>query len=53
VVRCSSRSLGDIPAKLKITEMTGILIDGKMSFGVLKIERTPAIRIKIASTMKV
>jgi hypothetical protein len=52
-VRCCSISLGDRPAKLKITEITGILIDGKMSFGVLTIERTPAIRIKTAKTMKV
>jgi hypothetical protein len=53
VVRFASRSRGDIPGKGKITEITGILIEGKMSFGVLKIDRTPAIRIKIDSTMKV
>jgi hypothetical protein len=52
-VRCCSISFGERPGKLKITEMTGILIDGKMSFGVLTIERAPAIRMKIASTIKV
>jgi hypothetical protein len=52
-VRCASRSRGDIPGKGKMTEITGILIDGKISFGVLTIESTPVIRIKIASTMKV
>jgi hypothetical protein len=53
VVRCCSRSFGANPGKLKITEITGILIDGKMSFGVLRIERKPAMKIKIARTMKV
>jgi hypothetical protein len=36
-----------------MTEITGMLMDGKMSFGVLKIERTPAIKMKIAKTMNV
>jgi hypothetical protein len=36
-----------------MTEMTGILMDGKMSFGVRRMARTPAIKMKIANTMKV
>jgi hypothetical protein len=52
-VICCSTSSGAIPVKVQITEITGILIDGKMSFGVLKMERTPAIKMKIDRTMKV
>jgi hypothetical protein len=36
-----------------MTEMTGILMEGKMSFGVRRMARTPAIKMKIAKTMKV
>jgi hypothetical protein len=36
-----------------MTEMTGILIDGKISLGVPRMARTPAIRMKMANTMKV
>src|ERR1700751_2658970 len=36
-----------------MTEMTGILMEGKMSFGVRRMASTPAIKMKIANTMKV
>src|ERR1700751_531091 len=36
-----------------MTEMTGILMEGKMSFGVPRMARTPAIKMKMAKTMKV
>jgi len=37
----------------QVPEITGMLMEGKMSLGVLTIERTPVTRIKIASTIKV
>jgi hypothetical protein len=52
-VICASTSSGAILLKAQITEITGILMDGKMSFGVLRMERTPAIKMKIPRTMKV
>ena len=36
-----------------MTEITGMLIAGKMSLGALRIERTPAIRMKMARTINV
>jgi hypothetical protein len=44
----SKRGLSDA-----IPEMTRMLMDGKMSLGVRKIERTPAIKIKTANTINV
>src|ERR1700732_2991738 len=42
-----------MPVKFQMAAQTGILISGNISFGVRKIERTPAIKIKMARTMKV
>jgi hypothetical protein len=36
-----------------MTEITGMLMDGKMSFGVRRMARTPAIKMNMAKTMKV
>jgi hypothetical protein len=36
-----------------MTEITGMLIDGKTSLGVLKMEKTPAIKMKMAKTINV
>src|ERR1700757_5470177 len=52
VIRFENSSAG-IPVKFQMAAQTGILMSGKMSFGVRKMESTPAIRIKIAKTMKV
>jgi hypothetical protein len=52
-VMCDSIPSGDIPASLQITEMTGMLIEGKISFGVRVIATSPAIRIRMANTVKV
>ena len=52
VIRFENSSAG-IPVKFQIAAQTGILMSGKISFGVRKMERTPAIRIKMARTMKV
>jgi hypothetical protein len=42
-----------MPVKFQIAAQTGILISGKISFGVFKMERTPAIKINMARTMNV
>jgi hypothetical protein len=42
-----------MPVKFQIAAHTGILMSGKMSLGVSKMERAPAIRIKIARTINV
>jgi hypothetical protein len=39
--------------KFQIAAQTGILMSGKISFGVRMMERTPAIKMKMARTMKV
>jgi hypothetical protein len=44
---------GDIPAKLQRTETTGILMEGKISLGLLTMATAPAIRIRIAKTVNV
>src|SRR5580700_4891908 len=44
---------GDIPAKFQRTETTGILMEGKMSFGLRTMATTPAIRMRIAKTVNV
>src|SRR5205809_247131 len=48
-----STSFGDSPLNCQMTEMTGMLISGKMSTGVRAIVRTPPMAISIAITMKV
>src|ERR1700722_19052500 len=46
-------SSGGRPVEFQITEMTGMLIFGKISVGVPSTERTPKIAIRIAITTKV
>jgi hypothetical protein len=42
-----------MPVYVQMTEITGMLIDGKMSLGALIIERIPPIRMKMARTINV
>ena len=42
-----------MPEKVQITETTGMLMLGKISFGVRKIANDPLIKMKIARTMNV
>src|ERR1700722_5086994 len=45
-------SSGGRPVEFQITEMTGMLMFGKISVGVPSTERTPKIAIRIAITTK-
>src|SRR5689334_6376894 len=48
-----STSFGESPLNCQMTEMTGMLISGKMSMGVRAIVSTPPMAMSIAMTMKV
>src|SRR5258706_5250203 len=48
-----STSFGESPLNCQITEITGMLISGKMSVGIRAIEIAPPIAISSAITMKV